>query len=419
MNGGILHRYIAKEYFISFGVAFLFFFFIFFINNMLLMAERLLVKNVSVIDAALLLIYLLPVTVSLSFPFASLVGGLMAIGRISSQNEILAIQASGVPQRQVFVPMLLIAVFLTIVSFFTNDYFLPLGTIQFQKLYREVYYSNPELELEPRSVHYYRDRVIIPGEVEGNVIKDLVIIDRDEQGGRRFIQASDAFLAANADSGDLISLRLDNVFAHAVDQKKVLDHQWIRAGAMDYNLSLSSFSQGVSSLSPAEMSSGDLYDQIAERRQRQAGKVADHERDVANQRYRVLATYDELSQSFSLSGLANVKADLQLYRNLASKDVSDRTLRIYELEYYLKFALPAGILCFVFLAFPLGLSRRRTGGSVGFGIGLLISVVYWGFLYGGKTLGARLPISPFLAVWAGNIVVLVIGGILYFRRARL
>ena len=81
------------------------FFFIFFVNQLLLMAEEILSKKVPVKYVLLLLIYAMPSILSLSFPFATLVGALMAFGRFSTDNEIIALKTSGVSQHRIFLPL--------------------------------------------------------------------------------------------------------------------------------------------------------------------------------------------------------------------------------------------------------------------------------------------------------------------------
>ncbi|HUV08757.1 MAG TPA: LptF/LptG family permease, partial [Spirochaetia bacterium] len=93
---GKVYLYISREIFASFIIAFLFFFFIFFVNQLLLMAERILSKRVPLGDVLLLILYSIPIIVTYALPFGTLVGALMAIGRLSSENEILALRALGV-----------------------------------------------------------------------------------------------------------------------------------------------------------------------------------------------------------------------------------------------------------------------------------------------------------------------------------
>ena len=99
--------------------------------------------------------------------------------------------------------------------------------------------------------------------------------------------------------------------------------------------------------------------------------------------------------------------------------IFDRTLQIYRLEYYKKFSIPFACLSFIILAFPVGLYTRRSGRSVGFGIGLLISVLYWSLLIGGQTFGTQRPeVSPFISMWLPNAAVVVIGTGLFVHRWR-
>ena len=97
---------------------------------------------------------------------------------------------------------------------------------------------------------------------------------------------------------------------------------------------------------------------------------------------------------------------------------SDRTLQVYQLEYYKKFSIPFGAFFFVVLAFPLGLLAKKSGSTMGFGVGILISVIYWALLLGGQTLGTRLAWSPFWSIWAPNAAVLLVGLALWIARLR-
>ncbi len=100
--------YVGREYVFSFAVAFLFFFFLFFINQILVMAEQIFSKKVPLWDVVQLVLYSFPVVIAFSFPFGALLGALMSVGRLSSDNESLALGALGVPPRQILYPMLIL-----------------------------------------------------------------------------------------------------------------------------------------------------------------------------------------------------------------------------------------------------------------------------------------------------------------------
>lgn len=417
----IIFSYIGKEYILSFVVAFLFFFFIFFVNQMLLLAEDVLSKHVPFKDVLLLIIYSLPLIVSLAFPFGSLVGSLMAVGRLSSDNEILAFQASGIAKREIFFPIFLLGILFSIFSFFINDYFLPKGTINFNKLFRKLLYSNPEMELEPYSVKNYQDSIIITRDVRGNVIDGIVIIDKDAEENRRIILAGSAVLEESTEQQGVISLGLSDVFSHVVDEKRVTTAEYLLSRNMIYNILLKDISFSVRNPGPSEMSSKDVYTTIQGKQEELDEKQNKHNQRVSTQQYRLRVAYANTSPLIKTAEnkkLLEMKEQAEEIRKLNDKQFYDRSLHLYRLEFNKKIAVPIACFIFVIFAFPIGLFTKRSGRSVGFGIGLLIAVIYWGMLFAGQTFGLRAKISPVLSMWAPNIVILLMGIAGFIARGR-
>jgi lipopolysaccharide export system permease protein len=96
----------------------------------------------------------------------------------------------------------------------------------------------------------------------------------------------------------------------------------------------------------------------------------------------------------------------------------ERSLLIHQLEYYKKFSIPFGSLSVVLLAVSLGLMAKKSGQTVGFIFGLLISVLYWTLIFGGQTMGLRFGYSPFWSMWLPNILAISVGLILCALRIR-
>jgi lipopolysaccharide export system permease protein len=99
-----------------------------------------------------------------------------------------------------------------------------------------------------------------------------------------------------------------------------------------------------------------------------------------------------------------------------AKDVDEGNLRVYMAEFHRKFSVPAACLVFSFFAFPIGLMARRSGRTVGFGIGLFVSILYYGLLFAGQTIGLRIQVSPPLAMWFPDLVVLAAGAVIFTVR---
>jgi len=422
---GRVYLYVAREFTFSFLVSFSFFFFIFFVNQILLLAEDILTKNVGVLDVLRLVLYSLPSIVALSFPFGALVGCLMAIGRLSSDNEIIAFRASGVSLGRLFIPVALLGAAFSVVSFVMNDYFLPLGTINFGRLYRELLYRSPELELEPYSITRYQDSVIITGAVGKGRIDDLVIIERNKNGGDRTILAKSASLKRESGSSGVISLDLNDVFSQSTKEKNSSEYEYTKADGMTYNILLQDIAYSIRSPGPREMSSRDVYADIQKKEQDLAARRKEQNAVVRLTAFELYQTYvsdvvniaaGSLSPANAQNALEKRRAALVQERN---RPVTDRSLQIYSIEFYKKFSIPFACLTFVVFAFPVGLLTRRSGRAVGFGVGLFVSIVYWSLLIGGQTFGMQRPnFSPFLAMWIPNFVILVAGTAFYVVRAR-
>lgn len=421
-----IYVYVAREFLLSFLVAFLFFFFIFFVNQLLLLAEDILAKDVPFGDVMRLLLYSLPSIVALSFPFGSLVGALMAIGRLSSDNEVIAFRASGIPQKVLFAPVVFIGLLFSVVSFVTNDYFLPLGTIRFGTLYRELLYSNPRLELESNSVVRYRDSTLITGEVEGENIEDLIIIESNDEGRRRVISADSARIDEEGPERGVLSLRLDGVFSQRSQSANNEDgYEYFSADGMIYNVLLRDITLAVRSPGPREMSSVDVYREIEEKEAELQAQRLQRIREVGRLRadlYRdyLLAAGMLAGGSRSEEALSRLGSALETLRRRETEPITDRSLRVHLVEFHKKFSIPFACLAFTVFAFPVGGMARRSGRTVGFAVGLLVAVIYWSMLIGGQTLGVQSPgFSPVLSMWAPNLVVVTFGIIVFvLRRAR-
>lgn len=415
-----IYVYCGKEFLLAFFVAFLFFFFIFFINQLLLLAEEILSKHVPFKDVLLLILYSLPLIVSLSFPFSSLVGALMAIGGLSSTNEILSFQASGVSIRRIFLPFFLLGILFSLTSFIMNDYFLPMGTLNFGKLYRKLLYANPEMELEANSIKYYQDSVIVTGPIEGSTIFDITIIDKTPEDEKRIIHANQGYLADTYTQRGVISFELKDVFSHIFQPKRGKSFEYLSADRMTYNILLKDISFSIRNPGPSEMSSLDVWTTIKAKEVELNQKKTLHARNLYIDRWELMSLYRKLSfVEEDVTNYSGLVEDYNRYKNSVNRDISSKSLTIYRLEFNKKFAVPLGCFVFIFLAVPAGMITGRRGRAVGFGVGLMISLVYWSILFAGQTLGLRLDVSPFLSMWAPNVFVLFLAVLLYtLRRLR-
>ncbi|MDR0910632.1 MAG: LptF/LptG family permease [Spirochaetaceae bacterium] len=412
----ILFLYVTREALFSFFVCFLFFFFIFFVNQILYIAQQLMAKRVPISQVMQLVIYSLPIVISMSAPFAALTGVLMTVGRLSSDNEILVMLSSGLPYRTVFVPAILFGIVISVLSFLTNDILLPLGMVQYNKLYRQIAFSTPELELESNSVKRFKDTTIILGNVTKKDIQDIIVLDRTGDGERRMIMAKNAHLNDGGRQG--LSLDMDQAFILSSKENVRRNYDYASAGKVRYWVPQEDIIQSVLSISVSEMSSRDVLKDIRKR----AGDVGTRLNDQYIQILPQMMQFEEILRNGPQNATWNQRASQlnTLQNNIRSADTikNNRSLRTHRAELYKKFSIPSAALCFIFLAVPLGLLAKKSGQTVGFFFGLIIAVLYWSMLFVGQTMVQRIGTDPLLAIWFSNVSILLSGLILCAVRIR-
>ncbi len=342
---------------------------IFFVNQILLMAEELLKKKVPLLQVAQLVTYSLPFVIAQSAPFATLVGFLMCLGRLMSDNEILIFRATGHAYSSVMFPVLILGVLISIASFFVNDYLLPLGTVEYNKLYQSILFSNPSVEIESNSIKRTQNSTLIIGEVNDRTVSDLILFDNSDRNKVRIIVSEETQIVSPDDPGVLMQLEMGKPVAFFVDKSDKTSFDLLESVSAVMNIFSSSFFVNSSGNNPREMTAPDL------------------------------------------------KKEIELMR--ADPLTSDYQLNIWELEYYKKFSLPFGSVFFAILAMPLAVVfGKHNGQTIGLIIGIVLSVAYWAMFIMGQTLGLRNGVNGFWAMWLPNFLIGGTGIVFYIRLVR-
>ena len=366
LKDNILIKYLFKDLFLYFLVSFFFFFMVFFVNQILLTVEDLLAKSAPFTDVMRIMVYSLPFIIAQSAPFATLVGFLMSLGGMMTSNEILIFRAAGFSFIKILVPVAVLGVLISIGSFFVNDYLLPLGTIKYNKLMRKIMNSTPSIELESNSVKHLDTANIVIGNVEGNKVSDIVIID-SKDGEDRLIVAGESVLVGAKEEGVLMQFDMNEANVLTIKQKRN-DYDILRSKRTVMNVFDSTF-LGTTSQSPREMTTYDLT-----------------------------------------KALNVMKAD--------NNDTPSalRKLNLWIMEWHKKFAIPFGSIFFALLAFSMAfLFGKNNGQMIGLFLGLVICVLYWAVQIVGQLLVTKVGLNAFWCIWTPNFLIGFFGLVFFTR----
>ncbi|MBO4859013.1 MAG: LptF/LptG family permease [Treponema sp.] len=367
LKNNILVKYLFKDLFLYFLVSFFFFFMVFFVNQILLTVEDLLAKSAPFTDVMRIMVYSLPFIIAQSAPFATLVGFLMSLGGMMSSNEILIFRAAGISFFKIFIPVALLGIFISIGSFFVNDYLLPLGTIKYNKLMRKIMNSTPSIELESNSVKHLDTANIVIGNVDGNKVSDVVIID-SKDGDDRLIVAGESVLVGAKEEGVLMQFDMNdaNVLTIKTDNKN--NYDILRSKRTVMNVFDSTF-LGTFSQSPREMTTYDLTKRLSEMKKEKSDNPS-----------------------------------------------TLRKLNLWIMEWHKKFAIPFGSIFFALLAFSMAfLFGKNNGQMIGLFLGLIICVLYWAVQIVGQLMVTKVGLNAFWCIWTPNILIGFFGLVFLMR----
>ena len=128
------HFYLLKELLLLFFLSLSVFTFILVISRLGKMADLVINRGVDLKDILLLIAYSCPPFLTFTLPMAFLLSSVVALGRLSSENEILALKASGVNLRYLFVPISMLGVAVFFAGFLNNSLLLSKSSEAFRNI---------------------------------------------------------------------------------------------------------------------------------------------------------------------------------------------------------------------------------------------------------------------------------------------
>jgi lipopolysaccharide export system permease protein len=115
--------------------------------------------------------------------------------------------------------------------------------------------------------------------------------------------------------------------------------------------------------------------------------------------------------------------DDQVYRARVAEaklrlEIAQRARNRYDIEIHKKFSLAAACVIFVIIGAPIAVRFPRGGVGLVIGVSLLVFALYYVGLIGGESLANEGIIPPFWAMWGTNVILTVVGVVLFLRMGR-
>ncbi|MFO8026603.1 MAG: LptF/LptG family permease [Opitutales bacterium] len=203
----LLHRHILKEILISTGLAMGLFVFVLLMGNAIRdIAELVAAGKLGPLVFLQLIGLLIPYVGAYALPLGMLTGTLMALGRLSAQQELTAMKAAGVSLYQVAAPVFLIAFFGMVAGVLVNLHFAPQSRVAYKQLMGTAVTQNPVGFIEEkRFIHEFPGYVIYMGDRDGSLMKDFWIWELDDKKRvKLFLRAAEGEVAFDKQENELV-----------------------------------------------------------------------------------------------------------------------------------------------------------------------------------------------------------------------
>jgi lipopolysaccharide export system permease protein len=369
-------------------------------------------------------------TIALTVPMATLIGVLMAMGQLASDQEVTALKACGISLYRLTLPMISIGIFLTVAMVLYNQFVLPEGNHRLRNRLFEIHQLRPTFNIQPNVFADISERYTIfvrHKDDRTGALQDVVLYQREGRGDT----SPDVVVAEEGQletlGPDRIRLDLFNGEMHRIpDATDPLAYNRTRFSRQSFIVSLdedgSRYSQRRNR-SEREMDLQMLGRAMAEQDSLRAIKKDEAIvalRDVVDLAWRESSVATATAVPPGRTMLDEYRRWLSLtesrVRSLALNHQVAESHRVkagkYEVEWHKKFSIPFACTVFVLIGMPLAVVSARGGRGVSVGMSIAAFFLYYVLLSTGEKLADRGIAPPWIAMWLPNIVLGVGGAVL-------
>ena len=396
---------------------------------MMKFADRLVGKGLDTWVIIKLIIYNLSWMVVLVVPMATLVATLMAFGNMSQNNEVTIMKSSGISLYKMMIPPFFASIVVAILLYQFNNQVLPDANHQAKILMGDISRTKPTLSLEPgifsQEVSNYA--ILVRGiDQKTNDLYQITLYDYSNPAKINVVTADRGKIFFSKDQTKLIMDLYDGeIHESGVQNTTMYRKLEFKKHIIAMNADQFSFQQsGPVSRGERELSVEDMRfisDSLNKilSSQLTAFKKESNKYLFVDSLYKNKLPDNKQTKNLEIvyiRAIEKIKAAKNIITsNFNRIEWTNREIEKYEVEIYKKFSLPAACIVFILIGAPLGVMVKKGGFGVAAGISLLFFLIYWSFLIGGEKLSERGFFSPFIGMWAANIVLGAAGIILTIK----
>ena len=307
---------------------------------------------------------LLPEVINYTFPMSMLLSSLLAFGNLSGNSEITAMRSSGISFVRITMPVIFAGFIISMFSVIWAEKVVPPAKAE----YANIVNYEIKHDVKPNT----KEHIVIKNVRGDNLDRLTYAKSFDEKAGTMNDITIEEF-----EKGELVRIQ-------RTPEAKWENGTWIMAAGT------------ITDLSSKDGSSRSMTFS------KQVLPIDTEPKEVGlQQKSREEMTIGELKEYIGILEQEKMPIDK------------------YIMEMYARFTIPLSSLFFAMIGAPLGVQSQRTGSSMGLGISVIIIFIYYSFMTFMTGLGNGGAIPPLLAALAPNVVCVLVGFWLLYRKDHL
>ncbi len=384
---------------------------------------------------------------ALAMPIAILISSIMTFGNLGESFELIAIKSAGISLLRFMRPLIVVAAFLSFVTFLFGNYVIPYANLKFITLYNDIFYKKPAFDLrEGVFFTHIPDYAIKVGkkDPDGKTIRNVLIYEQTNrlqdntiiaEKGEMRISDDQNFLEFNLYNGNRYQERgtpgdstTEYTRLNFKEFKKLFDLSILQK----QNSSDSAFRNSHKMLSARQLQinidSLNRRNNYLKKNDEELFNGLWHYPKLPDSVYTMYIkegnpTIPSISDSAKLrlwqpayNRIAEIKNVLK-FRETAREDVK-KELQMNKVEWHRKYSMSLACLILFFIGAPLGSIIRKGG----LGMPLVVAIIFFLVfhllnMFGEKFVRENIT-SPFTGMWLAVMVLTPVGAFLTYKAMR-
>jgi len=317
--------------------------------------------------------YIIPFSLTFTIPWGFLTAVLLIFGRLSAENELIALRSNGVSIPRLCVPVFALSLICVGICFWINVDVAPKAQEQMKAALYNIATSNPIAMFgSDQIIDQFPGKLIYVEKKQGTQLQNILMYQLDDRGTPTMVvHAKSGELLPELKKNQQIILRLNDAQYEQRDSASPQDvqkiHQGISAGQNDLAISLE-----------------DLYEKNKKKRG---------------------PSQMTLTELLHEQGLAGNGMDAQ-QRSALKTETNKR------------FSFSLASFAFCLIAVPLAITAHRKETSIGFLFSLIVAFVYFFFIVMVDTVRSNPKFHPEMLIWLPNVVFITLGAVLFYRMSK-